>query len=93
MRFQCAVAMSERVQSPAALMTRLFVVVVEEVLLLLLLGSREEGNVAKGCHSRSGEEERTRQEYLWTGFGKESWSACGESGVAVKVQRRRRSHG
>ena len=51
------------------------------------------GNVAKGCHSRSGEDERTRQEYLWTVRGEVRRTAWEESGVAVKVQRRRRSQG
>ncbi|KAI1518310.1 integral membrane protein [Pyrenophora tritici-repentis] len=51
------------------------------------------GKVAKGCHSRSGDEEIARQENLWMAFGKERRNACVDSGRAVKVQRRSRSHG
>jgi hypothetical protein len=52
-----------------------------------------DGNVAKGCHSRSGLEEMERQLNLWMGLGNERRMACEERTCAVKVQRRMRSQG
>jgi hypothetical protein len=52
-----------------------------------------EGNVANGCHSRSGLDDMDRQENLWMGCGNERRMAWVESACAVKVQRRRRSQG
>jgi hypothetical protein len=52
-----------------------------------------DGNVAKGCHSLKGLDEMDRQEKRWIGCGNDKQMACEESTCAVKVQRRRRSHG
>jgi hypothetical protein len=73
--------MTRRVQSPAWETT------------ILAPRSEEDGNVAKGCHSRTGEEEMERQEKRWIGCGKERRMAWGERTCAVNVQRRRRSQG
>jgi hypothetical protein len=53
----------------------------------------EEGKVAKGCHSRSGEEERERQEKRWIEKGMVRRRAWGERTCAMKVWRRRCSQG
>jgi hypothetical protein len=73
---EAAVVMSEVVQSPAAEM-------MSEEPELVLLGCVE-GNVAKACHSRRGEDEMLRQEKRCTGYGKSRRRACGKRRVVVK---------
>jgi hypothetical protein len=75
-----AKAMISRVQSPALDTT----IDVEAGL---------DGKVAKGCHSRNGEDEMERQLKRCIGWGKERRMACEERTCAVKVQRRMRNQG
>lgn len=72
--------MTPRVQSPALEMT-------------MLVSPGPEGKVAKGCHSKRGEEEIDRHEKRWMGLENVRRRACGERIWAVKVQRRTRSQG